>query len=282
MTPLPTRPGSRGLPWLLLLLVPALLAAPRAPAQLPGLDSPQAIGAYLGGSLPSLTPGIGTGEWEVVDAFPNLTFLDPVYLLPEPAGSRLFVVGKPGMVYSFPNDSAAVPGAVKTVLDIRTKVRLGGDTGMVNMAFHPEYGQPSSPNRDYFYLWYRYTPNKAVSNGYATPAYIRLSRFTISQVTGVANPASELVLIQQYDRHDWHCGGGMFFGPDGFLYVTVGDEGGADDEFASSQKINASLFGGVLRIDVDRDPARSHPIRRQPQNPGTPPSGWPASFTANY
>ncbi|MEO1451244.1 MAG: PQQ-dependent sugar dehydrogenase, partial [Bacteroidota bacterium] len=92
----------------------------------------------------------------------------------------------------------------------------------------------------------------------------------------------EYVLIQQFDRHQWHNGGGMFFGPDGFLYLTSGDEGGANDQFNSGQKINESLFGGILRIDVDMDPIRSHPIRRQPQNPGTPASGWPNSFTQGY
>ena len=46
--------------------------------------------------------------------------------------------------------------------------------------------------------------------------------------------------------------------------------------------INLGLFAGVLRIDVDRDPARSHPIRRQPVDAEAPPSGWPASFTQGY
>ncbi|MEM9281946.1 MAG: carbohydrate-binding protein [Verrucomicrobiota bacterium] len=266
--------------WLILLAIH--LAPASAISQLPGLGTPEAIGAYLNGNLPSTTPSVGTGDWEVVNAFPNLTFIDPVYLCPEPGSDRLFVVGKPGLVYSFPNDSAATGDDITTVLDIRTQVRLGGDTGTLNMAFHPEYGQPASPNQNYFYLWYCYTPDQSVQSGFETPGYLRLSRFTVSPATGQVDPASELVLIQQFDRHNWHNGGGMFFGADGFLYLSIGDEGGANDQYDSTQRIDESLFAGVIRIDVDRDPSRSHPIRRQPQNPGTPPVGWPDSFTANY
>ncbi len=60
--------------------------------------------------------------------------------------------------------------------------------------------------------------------------------------------------------------------PDGFLYVSIGDEGGANDQYNSGQRIDNALLAGVLRIDVDRDPAKSHAIRRQPRNPATPPT----------
>jgi len=111
---------------------------------------------------------------------------------------------------------------------------------------------------------------------------VRLSRFTINATLDWIDPASEFVLIQQYDRHGWHNGGGMFFGPDGFLYLTSGDEGGSNDQYESGQKIDLGLFGGVLRIDVDQNPALGHPIRRQPQNPADPPAGWPDSFSQGY
>jgi uncharacterized repeat protein (TIGR03806 family) len=107
---------------------------------------------------------------------------------------------------------------------------------------------------------------------------MRLSRFHVPDGQLVADPNSEVVLINQFDRQMWHGGGAMFFGPDGFLYLTVGDEGGIDDEFHQAQRIDGGIFSGVLRIDVNCDPARSHPIRRQPQSP----PGAPPSFTANY
>ena len=111
---------------------------------------------------------------------------------------------------------------------------------------------------------------------------MRLTRLEWSLATNSIDPASEFVLIQQYDRHDWHNGGGMFFGPDGFLYLSVGDEGGVHDNYASTQKLNDGLFSGVLRLDVDQDPTRSHPIRRQPLEPDSPPAGWPGTFTQGY
>ncbi|MGK0189877.1 MAG: putative repeat protein (TIGR03806 family) [Verrucomicrobiales bacterium] len=244
-----------------------------------GLDTPQPIGSFLNGVLPAKVPGSG-GIWEVVDAFPSLTFADPVFLTHQPGTGRLFVVEEAGRIWFFDNDPDT---STKTLfLDRRADTRFAGDSGMLNMAFHPEFGQPGSVNREYVYVYYRYTPDQSVSNGSATPAYLRLSRFTVPDGQEVANPASETVLIQQFDRHDWHNGGAMFFGADGFLYLAIGDEGGANDEFDNGQKIDGGLLAGVLRIDVDQDPSRSHPIRRQPQNPGALPTGWPNSFSANY
>ncbi|MEZ0228588.1 MAG: PA14 domain-containing protein, partial [Planctomycetota bacterium] len=76
-------------------------------------------------------------------------------------------------------------------------------------------------------------------------------------------PESELVLIDQRDRHLWHNGGGMFFDEKGLLYVSLGDEGG---DFGNENKIDRAFFSGVLRIDVDQDATRSHPIKRPPKN----------------
>jgi hypothetical protein len=59
----------------------------------------------------------------------------------------------------------------------------------------------------------------------------------------------------------WHTGGGMFFGADRFLYLAIGDEGGSNDFYKTGQKINERLFAGILRIDVDQDLSRSHPVR---------------------
>jgi hypothetical protein len=90
------------------------------------------------------------------------------------------------------------------------------------------------------------------------------------------------VLINQFDEQVWHNGGGMFFGPDGFLYLSEGDEGGIGEQFNNAQVITNGVFSGVLRIDVDQNPARSHPIRRHIQDGGILPAGWPHSFSGNY
>ncbi len=241
-----------------------------------GLDRAEAIGPYLNGTLPKKTPRPSTGSWKLVNAFPNLTFIDPVQMLPVPFSNRLLVLEKAGRLVVFEHREDV---STKTVLiDLRSQVESTHDSGMVGVAFHPEFGIPDSPNRHYLYVYYRYTPNKAETNR----AYCRLSRLTWDPGSNQISPASEYVLINQYDRHNWHNGGGLFFGPEGFLYLSIGDEGGANDEFNTGQRMDTGLLAGVMRIDVDCDPNRSHPIRRQPRNPSTPPSGWPNSYSQGY
>lgn len=73
----------------------------------------------------------------------------------------------------------------------------------------------------------------------------------------------------------------MYFSPEGFLNIIIGDEGAANDSHGVAQKINERLFSGILRIDVDKDLTRSHLVRRQPQQVAMP-AGWANSFTQGY
>lgn len=207
------------------------------------------------------------GEFIVVNAFPDLTFPDPLGVIPVPESDELFVITRQGQVFRFANDPAVA--VREQVLDLRANTQGWDDCGMLGLAFHPEFGQPNSANRGFFYVFYQFTENPT-GNRETRPAadtetYNRLSRFTILDGERAADPESEQILIHQYDRNLWHNGGGMFFHPtDGFLYLSLGDEGGADAEFGNAQRIDRSLFSGVIRVDVDQDPERSHPIRRQP------------------
>jgi len=88
------------------------------------------------------------------------------------------------------------------------------------------------------------------------------------------------VLVNQYDPDLYDDGCMMFFGSDGFLYFSNGDVGGANDSYGAAQNISGGLFGGVFRIDVNQDPTKSHPIRRQPVSAYA--SNPPPSSTANY
>ena len=246
-----------------------------------GLDGPQAAGSFFNGKFPALTPG-PTGGWTVVDAFPNLRFIDPAKLVAEPRSNRLHVLGKDGFISSFENQAASA--AKTTVLDIRRRVQATDNTGLTGLAFHPDFGLTGSPNRGYFYVFYYYSPQSKYlpgtdTDGIAKPppwvsnqgdetlthTCIRLSRFTIPDGSSAANPESELVLLQQFDRQAWHNGGSLCFGQDGFLYFCTGDEGLDSDYYRSMQRFNERLWGGVFRIDVDKNPAKSHPIRCQPR-----------------
>ncbi|MDB6018478.1 MAG: glucose/sorbosone dehydrogenase domain protein, partial [Pedosphaera sp.] len=248
-----------------------------------GLEVRPPVGAFLNGALPRVAPG-PSGAWTTVNAFPNLTFQDPAFLVGEPGTNRLYVCGREGYIWFFTNNPNT---ATKTLfLDLHAHTQGWDDCGLLGMAFHPEFGQAGSTNRGYIYVCYQYTANvqgSAVTRpDHTIPSYNRLSRFTVPTGSLVADPNSELVLINQFDRDLWHDGGAMFFGPDGFLYFTNGDEGYGDNHFSNAQKINGGLFSGVFRIDVNKDPVKSHPIRRQPVDAAAPPTGWANSSTANY
>ena len=252
------------------------LALPRTGAEEPGRPS---VGPFLGGALPRTAPGRGH-DWRVRPAFPHLAFDDPVFLAPEPRSDRLYVCGRQGTLHSFVNDPETQTKAL--VLDLTARTQGWHDCGLLCVAFHPEFGKPGSPNRGYFYLYYVFTekptPGPRPPPWEASGRYNRLSRFLLPDGSRIADPESELVLVDQYDRHIFHNGGALLFGPDGFLYFTNGDEGGLRDQYGAAQRLNGGLFSGVFRIDVDRDPSRSHPIRRSPQ---TVEPGYPSS-TGHY
>jgi uncharacterized repeat protein (TIGR03806 family) len=269
----PAREAALRAGWSAAFLLPSALAA--QPYGLPGPRQP--VDPYL--EMPE-TPPQPSGAWTTEIAFPNLDFSNPVHLIQAPRSNRLYVCEREGRIQSFQND----PGtASKTlVLDISGRTQGWDDCGLMSLAFHSEFGLGGSPNRGYFYVFYQYTesptsgPNRPPNT---TPTFHRLARFTIPDGQFAADPGSELVLIQQHDRNVWHNGGHISFHPgDGFLYFAIGDEGGANDSYDVTQRINDKLLGGVFRIDVDmRGGSVSHPIRRQPQSY----SGRP-SFTANY
>lgn len=239
------------------------------------------VGAFLNGAFPATTPG-PSGAWSLEQAFPNLTFVDPVRMVKDPLGpDHVYVVCRSGEVWRVPFRANATTAEKVRVLDRRANTFGWWDAGMVGLAFHPDFGVPGDPDRGYVYVFYQYLPVKPATLAVNTPSYMRLSRFTVPDGATAFDPASEQVLIQQYDRHNWHNGGQMFFGPDRFLHLVVGDEGDANDSFGVAQRINHRLFSGILRIDVDRDPSRSHPIRRQPVQISMP-AGWEPSFTQGY
>ncbi|MDB6112270.1 MAG: Immunoglobulin I-set domain protein, partial [Pedosphaera sp.] len=86
-----------------LLEISSLLCAASASAQTYGLDARGQIGAFLNNKLPPVA-SVATGDWTVVNAFPNLTFQDPTFLTFEPGTSRLCVCSREGYIWSFVND----------------------------------------------------------------------------------------------------------------------------------------------------------------------------------
>lgn len=228
-----------------------------------GLESRPAFSAFHGDRLPQNAPVV-SGTWSVRVAFPNLTFVNAMGMLPVPGTNTLVVWEREGRVYAFDNRSATT---VKTlILDISNKVQGWDDSGLLGLAFHPQFVQ----NRQVF-LYYSYVPpGTAKGNMHTrppvyTPIRNRLSRFTMN-ANGTLNAASETIFIDQISASVWHNGGGLFFHPEnGFLYLTNGDDASKDP-----QSIRYGLHGGVLRIDVDqRGGSISHPPPRAPLPAGS-------------
>jgi len=125
-------------------------------------------------------------------------------------------------------------------IDIRDRVDdAGNEQGLLGLAFHPDYA-----DNGYFYVNYTWDPPG--SNLDRT----RISRFTVSANPDVANPASELVLMEFEQPYSNHNGGDIQFGPDGYLYIASGDGGSGGDPQNNAQNPNR-LLGKLLRIDVD-------------------------------
>jgi len=174
--------------------------------------------------------------------------------------------------FSSPIDVASPPGVTNRLfvlergagiqivnLDAMTKSTFmplaaytGSESGLLSMAFHPNYNQ-----NGYFYVFY----SLRISN----QTYQRVARFQATGTAGNYNAATTALastaapLITQRDQQDNHNGGDMAFGPDGYLYISVGDEGAQYDGGDNARRIAKDFLGHILRIDVDSKPGSLAP-----------------------
>jgi uncharacterized repeat protein (TIGR03806 family) len=259
----------------------------RAGDAAPGLTSAAPVSPFLDGKFPTTSPGNSPNANYVQEDYFPLTFVEPLRILEHPVEDRLIIVGKDGKAWSVSHQ----PGATDTMPFFNIQPIMHGKSdvgegGISDMAFHPEFGQAGSPNANYIYISYRFSPGRSgtFDSNPTIAGYNRLSRFEV--VSGQVDLASEFILINQYDREQWHIGMDLLFGKDGFLYISTGDEGNCCNRQFSTQRLDGGLWSGILRIDVDQDPARSHPIRRQPthleEDPSVNGAGWPESSTQGY
>lgn len=132
-------------------------------------------------------------------------------------------------------------------LDIRSRVGCCGERGLLSIAFPPGYGK-----KQYFYAHYTDRSGDTV-----------VSRFRTSPDPDTADPSSEEIVLQAKQPFSNHNGGQLAFGPDGYLYIGLGDGGAANDPFDNGQKMTTFL-GKVLRIDVENG---KRPYAVPPSNP---------------
>ena len=173
-----------------------------------------------------------------VEAFPDLQHPLRLSVFIANAGdqsNRLFVVRKHGSIEVFDNSPSVTSGA--TFLDISSKVASSNpEEGMLGLAFHPNYSQ-----NGYFYVYY--------TEG-STHSMI-LARYSASVADpNQADPSSEQIILEIPQDSISHKGGTVAFGPDGYLYLSVGDGSTTGDPYGHGQN-TTSLPGSILRIDVD-------------------------------
>lgn len=167
----------------------------------------------------------------------------PVHIAAAPGESnRLYVVEQAGTIRVIQDGKLLA----QHFLDIRDRVESGGEKGLLSIAFHPQYLKTG-----WFFLDYTTRDNGKL--------YTIVSRFQRAS-DGSGDAHSEEVLLKIEQPYGNHNGGQLAFGPDGFLYIGMGDGGGANDPHGNGQN-RGNLLGDLLRIDVDApSPARAYAI----------------------
>ncbi|MBI2910298.1 MAG: PQQ-dependent sugar dehydrogenase [Chloroflexi bacterium] len=202
-------------------------------------------------------------------------FASPVGLIPAPdATGRLFVVDQVGVIKVLMPDGAVL---AEPFLDLRSRmVQLNpafDERGLLGMAFHPSF-----KTNGRFFVYYSAPLRAGGPAGWNHTSHI--SEFKVSMADpNRAHPASERIVLQVDEPQANHNAGQITFGPDGFLYIPLGDGGAGNDvglghpPIGNGQDIT-TLLGSILRIDVDG----AAPYGIPPDNPFVGREGRPEIY----
>jgi quinoprotein glucose dehydrogenase len=197
--------------------------------------------------------------FKTVRAFSNLQFDRPIVVTyAKDETNRVFVAGQKGPIHVFPNDQDVEES--KVFLDITPKVVYAdkqNEEGLLGLAFHPKY-----KDNGQFFIYYTTTD---------APHMSVISRFKVSKDDpNKADPNFEEEIMRIKQPYWNHNGGTIEFGPDGYLYIGLGDGGSANDPHKNGQNLN-TLLGSILRIDVDKkDPGLGYAIPKDNPFVGKP------------
>jgi glucose/arabinose dehydrogenase len=199
---------------------------------------PTAVAANTPTPVPTIGPAPSNGSIQIdlVPLVPGIT--NPTNLVsPNDGSDRLFVTAKPGQIQIISKDQL-LP---QPFLDINDLVDLEGsdERGLLGMAFSPNYATDR-----FFYVDYTRQPDGATI----------IARYSVSKDNpNVADPNSGVTVLKIDQPQPNHNGGQLAFGPDGYLYIGMGDGGGQGDQhgtIGNGQSLN-TLLGKILRIDVN-------------------------------
>lgn len=159
-------------------------------------------------------------------------FNSPVDIAHPANDPRLFVVQQGGAIRIL-NPNGTINSTNFLTLTTAT-ISTGSERGLLGLAFHPNYA-----TNGYFYINYTNTSGNTV-----------IARYSVSANPNVADASSATIILTVNQPFSNHNGGSLKFGPDGYLYIGMGDGGSAGDPGNRAQNINENL-GKMLRIDVD-------------------------------
>lgn len=199
---------------------------------------------------------VETSDWGFKNYLPNLKFSQPLLVRQAPGDdTSLFILERGGKILKVESLEASSAQTIVDVSELMGEVEM--ENGALGFDFHPSFADEAA-NKPYLYLYY--TDTRAEDK-----QHNRISRFEIRSDDAAQNNATETILFE-LERNDsgFHNGGSVEFGPDGFLYIGIG-EGVHTPEARTSAE---TFRSGILRIDVDMDPQRSVPIS-QPFDIGT-------------
>lgn len=222
---------------------PATLVVQNAIAP-PESDDPRVGGLTLPTELaPLVALDSGAGSpIEPVEGLPSVAniewvsvargFNTPTAIVNAGDGSRrLFVVEQNGMIWEMDENFVR---RQTPFLDISSRVSVGFEQGMWSLAFHPDYEA-----NGYLYVLYTNLIGSTV-----------VSRFITDRNTNRPNPVTELILLTAAQPAENHNGGQIAFGPDGYLYIGLGDGGAVNDPWDNAQSVETRL-GKLLRVNID-------------------------------
>ena len=210
-----------------------------------GVGAITALAAAGAQFAPGVVSGAGVTLRRLI---PQERLRRPVHLAEVPDGSRrLVIVEQEGVIKWFDPEGERAGGVV---LDIRDRMgRLGNEEGLLSVAFHPDFDRTRA-----FFVFY---------SAAGPPRRSVVSRFDLAPSGLTAPPGSEQVLLEVPQPYANHNGGQVAFGPDGYLYIGLGDGGAGGDPHGNGQNLN-TLLSAILRIDVN-EPGSPYGI--PPDNP---------------
>lgn len=200
--------------------------------------------------------GASHAQVETEDVFPDITFQFPVEVAIAPGQPDLLFVVEKGEEFVSPQAPSRIlvveegDTQAEVFLDLSDKVYPGGEAGLFGLAFHPDYEANGK-----LYVYY-------TAKGIQRTVVEEYTRSSTNPLE--ADPASARVVIEVLQNVAIHNGGKIAFGPDGYLYIALGDGGGQGDPDNNGQDLT-NLLSTVSRIDVE--PSGGNEYQIPPDNP---------------